>query len=153
MEPTYMIPALLRELIEELLDPRANEENRGFYIEDVRKRYNETLMMLTPEQISNFNDYLTSLVGYITHSIEFLSNLKVDRPENPFDKIEDPEQNFIHHVLCDQQHKIASILSMMNVALEVVNIGKEELSDYLPVTFVSDDGEKKLNMTNGDINK
>lgn len=152
MEPTYMIPALLRELIGELLDPRANEENRDLYIEDVKRRYNETLMMLTSEQISNFNDYLTSLVGYISSSIEFLSNLKVDRPENPFDKIEDPKENFIQHVLCDQQNKIASILSMMNVALEVVNIGKEELSDYLPVTFVPDDGEKKLNMTNEDIN-
>ena len=143
MEPNYMIPALLRELIGELNDSRVTDENRGFYIESVKTRFNETAAQLSMEERKNFYAYMEHLIDCISHSIEFMSNLRVERPEDPFEKIEDPEQNFIHHVLCDQQNKIADLLEMMNIALEVVTIGKDELTDYLPA-FESETGEKEL---------
>lgn len=144
MESTYMIPAYLRELISELSSPKATKENREYYIEDVKRRFNETAMELSMEDRQNFYAYMENLIGYINHSIEFLSNLRVERPEDPFAKIEDEEKNFIHHVLCDQQNRISEILAMMGIALEVVTIGRDELTDYLPVTFETKSGEKEL---------
>lgn len=144
MESTYMIPAYLRELISELNSPKATKENREYYIEDVKRRFNETAMELSMEDRQNFYAYMENLIGYINHSIEFLSNLRVERPENPFAKIEDEEKNFIHHVLCDQQNRISEILDMMGIALEVVTIGRNELTDYLPVTFETKSDEKEL---------
>ncbi|MDE6292867.1 MAG: hypothetical protein K2L98_04215 [Bacilli bacterium] len=151
MEPTYMIPAFLRELIDELSNPNVTEETRGFYIEDVRRRFNETAMELSMEDIENLIGYIENLIGDVTHSIEFLSNLRVEMPEDPFEKIEDPEKNFIHHVLHDQQKKIAELLGMMNIDLEVLNIGKDELTDYLPVKFEPKSDEKGLKKTPEDI--
>lgn len=151
MEPSYMIPAFLRELIGELSSPNVTEETRGFYIEDVKIRFNEKAMELSMEDRENFYEYMGNLIGNITHSIEFLSNLRVEMPEDPFEKIEDPEKNFIHHVLHDQQNKIAELLEMMNIALEVVTIGKDELTDYLPVKFEPKNDEKELKKSPEDI--
>lgn len=143
MEPNYMIPAFLRELISELSSSIVTKENRVYYIDDVKRRFNEKAMELSLEERQDFYTYMEHLIEYITNSIESLSKLRVERPEDPFEKIEDPEQNFIHHVLHDQQNKIADLLEMMNIALEVVNIGKDELTDYLPA-FESETGEKEL---------
>lgn len=147
MDALYMVPALLRELISELNDPRVKVEDkvkRELYIEDVKRRLNETYMELTQSQISDIQEYMINLVEYITNSINALGKLKIERPENPFEKIEDPEQRFIHHVFCDEQNHLGNMLEVMNIALEVVNIAIAELGDYLPVEFGESD-EKKLN--------
>ena len=151
MEPTYMIPAFLRELISELSNPNLTEETREYFIEDVKVRFNETAAKLSMEERQNLHAYMEHLIEHITHSMEFLAKLRVEMPEEPFGKIEDPEQNFIHHVLHDEQNKIADLLEMMNIALEVVNIGKDELTDYLPA-FEPESSEKELKKSPEDAN-
>ena len=148
MEPIYMIPAFLRELISELSNPNLTEETREYYIEDVKVRFNETAAKLSMEERQNLHDYMEHLIEHITHSMEFLSKLIVEMPEESFVKI---EENFIHHVLHDEQNKIADLLEMMNIALEVVNIGKDELTDYLPA-FEAESSEKELKKSPEDAN-
>lgn len=148
MDALYMVPAFLRELINELksVDPD-KKDLRELYIIDVRTRLNEELAKLSQEDIDNIQQYLINLDDYISSTVKDLAKLRVERPSDPFAKIEDPEQNFIHHVLCDEQNQLSSIISTLNIASEVVYIALLELSHYLP----SDDDEKKLGKHNKDI--
>ena len=151
IDANYMIAALLRMLIVELSEPFCDSEKRKLYIEDFRNCFSITVSELNSKDMEDINTYMEFLIQHANDTKQLLTNLggnisDYEVAEDNEDENINKRNRFIHHALADQQSQIADLLEMMDLTIEVVNLGIDELKKYLPAK-TSDKEEKKLKNT------
>ena len=151
-DANFMIAAFGRTLIKQLSDPLASEEKRNLYIEDFKdciKSYGEKTSEENLEELQSIKDYMECLIQYANDSKQLLTILNGIESENENDQ---KRNKFISHLLADKKTQIGEMMEMMDITLEVVNLGMEELEKYLPSTPNTED-QKKLQNLNKNISE
>lgn len=147
IQANYMVAALLRMLIKELSEPFCDEEKRKLYIEDFQNTFDEAVSKYEAEDLEAVKEYMDYLIEHTNESKKFLNFLNANASEEEKDAEEVEEEQirekFVFHVLSDVQSQIGSLIEKMDLTLEVINLGIDELKKYLP-SEPSTNEEKKL---------
>lgn len=140
--PMYDIPATIRHGIE-ILTKWDNKEAKEYGLENIRHNFNESASELTPSQLQEVMDYLTSITEYLNGIINGFSSLGIEiekEKEKKEQEVVEKEytgiQKFAIHMFKDYKYILSSHMSIISSALNVVNIAKEEIAKHLPEVCV-----------------
>lgn len=148
--PMYDIPATIRcglDYFNRFKDKEVLQSCLG----EIREMFNKSASESSIEQLNANLDYMNHLSEHIFISFNFLIDLGVEIPidedENEVSEGEEinevseeqvsekeytPEQKFLRHVLKDYEESLKPQAYLLSSLLKIVEIGKEELSKYLP---------------------
>lgn len=155
--PMYDIPSLIRYGIE-VLTKWDNKEKIEYGLEDVRNRLNESASELTETQLQEVMKYLVGITEYLNGIINELSNLgikaykdeEVKENEEPEEKPSEEQeeftelQKFARHIFADHINDLNNQVHIINSALQIVNIAREEIGKHLPEVLVCDNADGRV---------
>ncbi len=135
---TYMIPAIIRSIIEKYPKLK-NEEVKQLYMDDMLKRLRENARKLSVEKLQNILDYLDELSSYLRTTIDDLSKLLIEEGSS------DEKKSFMEHILKDMKYSIGDEVESLAFALEVITLATEVLKNLAPIeNGTGEQGKPKL---------
>ncbi len=142
MDYTYTIPELMNSLIKDLEKPFLTEKIRELYIIGFKERFNITASTLNLEELQEISTYMQSYVDNANTFKNALSNLFSFLDAES--KLDDGQRRLSYGVLDDRQKQVSQLQKTLDISLEVVKIGMDELTKYLPSDPSVSVSEKKL---------
>lgn len=155
MNPIYEISATIKLGIN-FFRKFHSESLLRFCLEKIKNSFNENASKLSIEQLNECLGYLDNLSAYLTNSLTALANYGVDISnaektnagcEKQVEQSSTAEYDFYKDALADFWESLSNQARLINIALKVIAIGKEELNKYLPNRPTASASEKVLNLT------